>query len=56
MSPTYLVSKSEGPDHNKTFWIDVFSGETRLGQGVGKSKQEAEQKAAQDALEKNGDI
>lgn len=56
MSPTYVVSKSEGPDHNKTFWIDVFSGETRLGQGVGKSKQEAEQKAAQNALEKNGDI
>lgn len=56
MSPTYVVSKSEGPDHNKTFWVDVFSGETKLGQGTGKSKQDAEQKAAQNALEKNGDI
>lgn len=56
MSPTYVVSKSEGPDHNKTFWVDVYSGETMLGQGIGKSKQEAEQKAAQNALEKSGDI
>lgn len=56
MSPTYVVKKSEGPDHNKTFWIEVYSGETLLGQGSGKSKQEAEQQAAQNALEKNGDI
>lgn len=55
-SPTYRVVKSEGPDHNKTFWIEVSSGTTVLGEGVGKSKQEAEQHAAQNALEKNGDI
>lgn len=56
VSPTYRVAKSEGPDHNKTFWVEVLSGETLLGQGTGKSKQEAEQKAAEDALEKSGAI
>lgn len=56
MSPMYRVVKSEGPDHHKTFWVEVASGETILGSGVGKSKQEAEQQAAQDALGKSGDI
>lgn len=55
-SPTYRVVKSEGPDHNKTFWVEVGSGSTILGEGVGKSKQDAEQHAAQSALEKSGDI
>lgn len=52
ISPTYRVVKSEGPDHAKTFWIEAVVGETKLGEGVGKSKQEAEQKAAADALER----
>lgn len=52
ISPTYVVTKSEGPDHNKTFWIDARAGETVLGSGMGKSKQEAEQSAAKDALVK----
>lgn len=55
-SPTYKVTKSEGPDHNKTFWVEVLEGETVLGKGVGKSKQEGEQMAAQDALEKRKKI
>src|SRR3989344_2615483 len=52
ISPTYRVMKSEGPDHNKTFWVDVVINDTILRDGQGKSKQEAEQKAAQNALEK----
>lgn len=56
ISPLYRVTKSEGPDHNKTFWVEVSSGEKVLGSGIGKSKQEAEQQAAQNALEKSGDI
>ena len=56
ISPLYRVTKSEGPDHNKTFWIEVVTGDTVIGQGTGKSKQEAEQKAAQNALEKTGAI
>ncbi|MBI3577591.1 ribonuclease III [Candidatus Gottesmanbacteria bacterium] len=52
ISPTYRVVKSEGPDHAKTFWIEAMMGEKTLGGGMGKSKQEAEQAAASDALEK----
>ena len=52
ISPIYRVTKSEGPDHNKTFWVEVVARDTVLGAGVGKSKQEAEHKAAQNALEK----
>lgn len=51
-SPTYRVVKSEGPDHNKVFWVEVLSEDTVLGSGEGKSKQEAEQQAARSALEK----
>ncbi len=54
ISPTYHVIKSEGPDHAKTFWIQVTVGTTILGSGEGKSKQEAEQAAAHWALEKLG--
>lgn len=52
LSPTYKVTKSEGPDHNKTFWVEVFIEDASLGEGKGKSKQEAEQQAASAALEK----
>jgi len=52
VSPVYRVVKSEGPDHAKTFWIEALIGDTPMGTGVGKSKQEAEQEAARDALEK----
>jgi ribonuclease III len=52
ISPTYRVFRSEGPDHDKTFWIEVVSEGNVLGTGSGKSKQEAEQAAARDALEK----
>lgn len=52
VSPTYRVTKSEGPDHAKTFWVEAVVGENILGQGQGKSKQTAEQSAAANALEK----
>lgn len=54
ISPVYRVTKSEGPDHDKTFWIEVISEGRQLGEGKGKSKQEAEQSAAEQALEKMG--
>jgi ribonuclease-3 len=56
VSPTYHVVKSEGPDHARTFWIQARAGDTVLGSGSGKSKQEAEQEAALAALEKLGKI
>ncbi|MFH0749851.1 MAG: ribonuclease III [Candidatus Gottesmanbacteria bacterium] len=56
ISPTYTVSNSEGPDHNRIFYIDAHIGTRKLGEGKGKSKQEGEQAAALDALEKMGEI
>lgn len=54
ISPTYKVTKSDGPDHAKTFWINAVVGDTILGSGQGKSKQEAEQHAASNALARMG--
>ncbi|OGS00326.1 MAG: ribonuclease III [Elusimicrobia bacterium RBG_16_66_12] len=48
--PTYEIASSAGPDHDKTFTVTVRIGEDRLGTGTGKSKKEAEQAAARDAL------
>lgn len=56
VSPTYQVTKSEGPDHAKTFWVIATVGGERKGEGSGKSKQEAEQAAAANALEKLGKV
>lgn len=56
ISPTYTVSKTEGPDHSRVFYIDAFIGNKKLGEGKGKSKQEGEQAAALCALEKMGKI
>jgi ribonuclease-3 len=40
-----------GPDHDKTFWIEVHVGERSFGAGKGKNKKEAEQEAARIAFE-----
>lgn len=48
----YRVRKESGPDHDKTFYIDAYSQNQKLGSGIGKSKKEAEQQAAKCALEK----
>jgi len=57
VSPLYEVTKSEGPDHDRTFYISVKAGSGPiLGEGKGKSKQEGEQMAAKNALEKMGKL
>ncbi len=56
ISPTYRVTKTEGPDHSKTFWVDAVVEDKILGSGKGKSKQEAEQQAASSALAGMGKI
>ena len=48
----YNTISESGPDHNKTFTVEVVIGSRRLGQGTGKSKAKAEQEAARDALSK----
>jgi ribonuclease-3 len=50
--PDYVVRRSFGPDHAKTFEVDVSVANQVLGAGSGKSKKEAEQAAARDALRK----
>ena len=50
--PSYKVSKEIGPDHDKRFEVVVLIREEAHGQGVGRSKKEAEQAAAKMALEK----
>jgi ribonuclease-3 len=49
---TYRVTSESGPDHNKTFAVLVTVNEVEYGYGTGKSKKEAEQSAAQQALVK----
>jgi ribonuclease-3 len=44
-APTYLVTAT-GPDHDKEFTAVVVVMDTEYGSGVGRSKKEAEQKAA----------
>lgn len=51
MTPQYKVIDENGPDHDKTFTIAVFVNNNQKGQGVGPSKQVAQQNAARAALE-----
>ena len=46
----YELVKEEGPDHCKTFTIELFVGDRSAGCGSGKSKKAAEQAAAYDAI------
>jgi ribonuclease-3 len=50
ITPHYVVEKEVGPDHDKQFTVAVFIGETRVAQGNGRSKQDAEQAAAGEGL------
>lgn len=51
----YVSAGSEGPDHDKTFHVELKVNGNVLGTGTGKSKKEAEQNAARQAIEKRGD-
>lgn len=53
-TPHYSVIRETGPDHDKQFIVGVYMRENLLAQGSGKSKQEAEQDAARNALEEKG--
>lgn len=49
--PTYQLVQSWGPEHEKTFKVEIQIVGKSVAFGEGKSKKEAEQKAAQTALE-----
>jgi len=53
-TPYYAVLRETGPDHAKEFVVGVYVKDTLLAEGIGRSKQEAEQSAARAALEKKG--
>jgi len=54
LTPSYKTLKEVGPDHSKHFTLGVFLGEKQIATGDGPSKQEAEQKAAENALNIKG--
>lgn len=54
VTPQYKVIKEIGPDHDRFFTVGVYLRDELVGSGEGKSKQEAEQKAAEKALKKKG--
>jgi len=49
--PTYKVEREVGPDHDKTFFVTVLINGKIISHGIGKSKKEAEQHAAKEALQ-----
>ena len=48
----YEITKDEGPANNKTFEAVVYMDNILMGRGIGKTKKEAQQNAAKDALDK----
>jgi ribonuclease-3 len=54
VTPVYKTLAEVGPDHDKKFTVGAFLNTDEIARGDGKSKQEAEQAAAQKALEKTG--
>lgn len=54
LTPNYKTIREDGPDHDREFTVGVYVGEKEMARGLGKSKQEAEQDAATNALRKTG--
>ena len=54
ITPNYEVLKETGPDHDKNFEVGVYTGSDLIASGLGRSKQDAEQAAAEAALTKKG--
>lgn len=50
----YVLAGESGPDHDKHFKVEVHLNSNVIGRGGGKSKKEAEQQAAREALELMG--
>lgn len=56
ITPSYETLREEGPDHDRQFIVGAFLNDEKVAEGEGRSKQEAEQDAAKNALEiKNWD-
>lgn len=49
--PRYSITREDGPDHDRTFTVNVLLNNEPMGSGSGKNKKEAEQAAASKALQ-----
>lgn len=54
--PEYRILSETGPDHQKQFEMEVWIKGRLTGRGAGRSKKEAEQRAAREALERLADL
>lgn len=54
VTPTYETLSQDGPDHDRVFTVGVFLRKEKVAEGKGRSKQEAEQEAAEKAVEAKG--
>lgn len=50
ITPRYQVLKESGPDHMKIFKVAVVLGDKQIATGIGRSKQQAEEKASVKAI------
>ena len=53
---SYILTGSDGPDHDKSFTVEVHLNSNVIGEGKGKSKKQAEQMAAKQALKLMGEL
>ncbi len=51
VTPSYETLSQTGPDHDRVFTVGAFLGNEKVAEGNGRSKQEAEQAAAERAIE-----
>lgn len=54
ITPSYETLTQVGPDHDRVFTVGAFLGKERIAEGQGRSKQEAEQSAAENAIAAKG--
>lgn len=54
VTPTYETLAQTGPDHDRVFTVGVYLREELIAEGQGRSKQEAEQQAAEQAIAAKG--
>ena len=55
-TPRYAIVKEQGPEHSKTFTVEVRVGKEFASRADGFSKKSAGQKAAQQALQQLVDL
>lgn len=54
ITPSYETLNQVGPDHDRVFTVGVFLKDNKIAEGQGRAKQEAEQAAAEAAIEAKG--